>query len=154
MTEKTKKTKENPEKQLQEYKDILQRLQAEFENYRKRTEKEREDIIKYGNQELIIKLLPIVDSFELALNNRKDKDQFVKGIELIYSQFTDTLEKEGVKKIKVLGEKFNPNIHEALLQEHSDKPEGTIIEELQSGYVLNNKVIRFAKVKLSNGGKK
>jgi molecular chaperone GrpE len=148
------KCNEDIKKQLNEYKDILQRLQAEFENYRKRTEKEREELTKYGNKELIVKLLPVVDNFELAFNNQKDKENFIKGIELIYAQFNEILEKEGVQKIKVLGEKFNPELHEALLQETSDKPEGTVTEELQSGYKFHDKVIRFAKVKVSKGGKK
>lgn len=149
-----KAKKEELVKQINEYTELLQRLQAEFENYRKRTEKEKEDTIRYGNKDFIIKLLPIIDNFELALNNQKDKEQFTKGIELIYAEFNDILEKEGICKMKVIGEKFNPEVHEALLQEESNKEEGTVIEELQSGYKFHDKTIRIAKVKVSKGGKK
>lgn len=130
------------ENKEQEYLDQLQRLQAEFDNYRKRIEKEKEEYCKFSNQELIIKLLDILDDFELALKHIEDD-----GVEMIYSKLYSLLEKEGLGKIKVNGE-FNPEVHEALIIEEG-KEDNKIIEELQRGYILNNKVIRPSKVKIS-----
>jgi len=137
--------------ELADYKDHLQRLQAEFDNYRKRIEKEKEEYCKFASHEIILKLLIILDSFELALKNTDKKEDFIKGIELIYSQFYSLLEKEGIRKIEALNKKFDPNYHEILLAEASEKEENTILEELQKGYMLNNKVLRYSKVKISKG---
>ena len=120
----------------------LQRLQAEFENFRKRTEKEQKIIFKNANEDLIIKLLNILDNFELALEHLDDK-----GINMIYSELYDILENEGLKAIKAEG-KFDPRIHEALIQEEGEEDE-KIIEELLKGYTLNDKVIRPSKVKIT-----
>jgi len=138
-------------KKVKEYVEHLQRLQAEFDNYRKRTEQEKQLIIKQANQELIQKLLSILDSFELAFRTIKEEDEFSKGIKMIYSEFYSTLEKQGLKKIDCFNKKFDPHFHEVLLQGESDKEEGTILEELQKGYMLNNRIIRFSKVKTSKG---
>lgn len=129
--------------------DTLQRLQAEFENYRKYVEKTKIDFQKYASAELIKELLPILDSFELALRNTADKEKFIKGVELIYSQLYSLLEGEGLKQIQSEGKKFDPHLHEVLLKEKSDKEEDIILEELQKGYMLNDKVLRYAKVKVS-----
>ncbi len=138
-------------KKVKEYVEHLQRLQAEFDNYRKRVEQEKQLIIKQANQELIQKLLNLLDSFELAFKTIKEEDEFSKGIKMIYSEFYSTLEKEGLKKIECLNKKFNPHIHEVLLQGESEQQEGTIMEELQKGYMLNDRIIRFSKVKTSKG---
>lgn len=143
------KTKKKDE--LKELTETLQRLQAEFENYKKRIEKENIEFRKYAKAELISKLLPMIDNFELALQNKENKDEFVKGIELIYSQLFSLLENEGLKVIKAKGEKFNPEMHEALLTEKSDK-ENIVLEELQKGYMLEDKILRHAKVKVSKKG--
>lgn len=132
--------------------DSLQRLQAEFENYKKRIDKENENFIKYSSQNLIIKLLPIIDSFESALKNHKDKNKFLEGMKLVFSQFYSTLEKEGLKEINPFNEKFDPYNHEVMMHEKTDKKENTITEVLQKGYILNNKVIRHAKVKIAKRG--
>ncbi|MBU4284324.1 MAG: nucleotide exchange factor GrpE [Nanoarchaeota archaeon] len=129
--------------------DSLQRLQAEFENYKKRIEREIQDLITYSSQNLIIKLLPIVNSFEIALKNHKDKNKFLEGMKLVFSQFYSTLEKEGLKQIDPLNEKFDPYKHEVIMHEKTDKKENTITEVLQKGYILNDKVIRHAKVKIA-----
>ncbi len=150
LKEKEKQLEEETKK-AKEYLDHLQRLQAEFDNFRKRTEQEKQYIIKQANSELIQKLLVILDSFELAFKTQKKDDEFSKGIKLIFSEIYTILEKEGLKKIECLGKKFDPNFHEVMLQEESDEEEGTIIEELQKGYLLNDKVIRFSKVKVSKG---
>ncbi|MFH2028173.1 MAG: nucleotide exchange factor GrpE [Nanoarchaeota archaeon] len=133
---------------IAELTDSLQRLQAEFENYRKYVEKEKNEFRKYAKADIIDKILPILDSFELAFKSTADKEKFIKGMELIYSQFFSILEKEGLKKIKTEG-KCDPNLHEVLLKEKSDKEEDMIIEELQKGYMLNDKILRYAKVKVS-----
>lgn len=152
LEEKEKLLKEETKK-VQEYIEHLQRLQAEFDNYRKRIEQEKQLIIKQANQELIQKFLTVLDSFELAFK-QEEGTEFAKGMKLIFLEIYSTLEKEGLKKIDCLGKKFDPSFHEVMLQEESEQEEGTIIEELQKGYMLNNKVIRFSKVKVSRGGKK
>ena len=149
MTKKTKK--QTKEEQIKELTTTVQRVQADFENYKKRTEKETIEYRKYSNEKLITKILPIVDNFELALKHNHTKDEFAKGVELIYAQLITMLEDEGVKSIKAEGEAFNPEIHEALLQEYSKKEKNIVLEELQKGYTLNEKIIRPTKVKISNG---
>lgn len=125
-----------------EYLEQLQRLQAEFENFRKRTEKERQAIFLNANEDLIVKLLGVLDNFELALKHVDDE-----GIKMIYSELYSILENEGLKPIKAEG-KFDPRVHEALIQEDGEEDE-KIIEELQKGYMLNDKVIRHSKVKIT-----
>ncbi len=147
--EKERKELENLNNKIKELTDSLQRLQAEFENYKKRVEKEKQDFIKYSSQGLIIKLLPIVDSFEIALKNHKDKDKFLDGMKLVFSQFYSILEKEGLKQIYTLNEKFDPEKHEVLICDKSDNPDNTITEVLQKGYIINDKLIRHAKVKIA-----
>jgi len=136
------------DKKIQELTESLQRLQAEFENYKKYIEKDKALFLKYSKADMIEKLLPILDSFELSLKHTSNKEEFVKGIELIYSQLHSLLEKEGLKKIQA-NDKLNPHLHEVLLKEESDKEEDTILEELQSGYMLGDKVLRCSKVKVS-----
>ena len=94
-------------------------------------------------------MLQILDNFELAFKNKSSGEEFVKGMELVYSQLFASLEENGLKHIECLNQKFNPELHEALLTEKSEKEPDTIIEELQKGYTLNNKVIRSSKVKVS-----
>ena len=146
--EKIKEKPKETDKKISELTETLQRLQAEFENYKKYVEKEKAEFVKYAKADLIEKLLPLLDSFELALKNSAEKKELLKGVELIYSQFYSMLEKEGLKKIDVKG-KFDPHLHEVLLKEKSDKEEDAILEELQKGYILNGKVLRFSKVKVS-----
>ena len=134
--------KEETNNKEQEYLEQMQRIQAEFENFQKRTQKEHSENIKNANEDLITKLLEILDSFELALKHTEDK-----GIKLIYSELYSLLQKEGLKSIEAKG-KFDPNIHEALIQEEGES-DGEIIEELQKGYKLNDKLIRASKVKIT-----
>lgn len=135
-----------PAAETNELIDTIKRIQAEFENYKKRVEREKSEFVKFANEELIKKLLPLLDSFEQALKSTADKEKFVKGVELIYAQAFSTLEQEGLKKIEAVGKKFDPYKHEALLKEKSEKE--AIIEEMQAGYQLNGKVIRTSKVKI------
>ena len=149
--EKSKKIdeKEILQKQIDELTDTLKRLQAEFENYKKWNAKEKSEFVKYAHADMIEKMLPVLDSFEIALKNTNDKEKFVEGMKIIYAQFHSMLEAEGLRPIKATGEKFDPYKHEVLMKEESDKPEETILEEFQKGYMLNDKVLRHSKVKIS-----
>ena len=154
VTEKTDCEKQLEEKnqKIEELTDTLKRLQAEFENYKKRVDKEKTEFVKYSNADVIEKMLPVLDSFEIALKNTNDKEKFVEGIKMIYAQFHSMLEAEGLRPIKAAREKFDPYMHEVLMKEESDKPEGTVLEEFQKGYMLNDKVLRHSKVKISGNG--
>jgi molecular chaperone GrpE len=134
-------------KQLADYKETLQRLQAEFENYKKRTDKEKQLICEYSNRALITKMLPVIDSFELALKNTSDLNKFKEGVELIYAELYSLLKSEGMKPIEAVGKKFNPYLHEAVMKEDSDKDD-IVIEDFQKGYMLKDSVIRHSKVKI------
>ena len=134
---------------IEELTDTLKRLQAEFENYKKWHAKEKTEFIKYSHADMIAQLLPVLDSFEIALKNTNDKEKFVEGIKMIYAQFHSVLDAEGLRPIKAAGEKFDPYKHEVLMKEESDRPEDTILEEFQKGYMLNDKVLRHSKVKVS-----
>jgi molecular chaperone GrpE len=135
-----------------EYRNRLAYLQADFENYRKRNEREKEEFRKYANEALIIELVDVYENLERALEiARKSGDQkMTKGIEMVYGQMKSVFEKYGLKPIQAAGKKFDPHLHEAMLQEKSqDVDEDTVLEEYQRGYTLNSKVIRCAKVKVS-----
>lgn len=164
--EKKKQNKENadavPEnlgtdkKEIEELKELLQRTQANFENYRKMQEKRLEEIKSLASRDLILKLLPLLDNFSLILKNSGNsaKEDLLQGIELIYAQFNSLLEEQGIMKISLeKNQKFDPYLHEALLKSESDLPEGIILEELQTGYTLHGKILRHAKVKISSGKK-
>jgi molecular chaperone GrpE len=147
------KLKEEAEKSAQ-YWDRILRMQADFENTRKRWEREKQDLIKFANEDLILELLNILDDLERTLDLAQEKHQdlqaFLKGVEMILAHLYDLLKKYGLKPIEAKGKPFDPHYHEALLQvEANDVPEHTVLEELQKGYMLNNKVIRTAKVKVS-----
>ena len=145
----TKEKKPTEKESIAELTETLQRTQAEFENYKKRIDKEKGEFVKYAKAELIQKILPIIDTFEIALKSTNDKEKFIKGMEIVYAQLFSTLESEGLKPIEALGKKFDPYLHEAMLKEKSDKDEGVVLEELQKGYMLNGKVLRHSKVKVS-----
>ena len=137
---------------LAEMKELLQRTQANFENYRKQTEKRLEEFREFATKNLILQILPVLDNFERALNSKEvNPADFIHGIELIYSQLFSILEEQGIKPIAIENGKFDPYHHEPLLKVESDLPEGTIIEELQKGYTLHGIVLRPAKVKVSAG---
>jgi molecular chaperone GrpE len=141
------------EEKLKELTDTLQHLQAEFENYKKRIEKENCEFIKIANEDLIKALLPIIDNFELALKSCRVKDDFYKGMELIYSQLINALRSQGLKHIDCIGKIFDPYYHEVLVVEESGEEPNTIIEELQKGYLLHDKVMRHSKVKIAKKNK-
>lgn len=136
---------------IEEYKISLARLQADFMNYKKRTEKEKQGLIKYGIENFVCELLPILDNFERAMESEKDKeDEFYKGINMIESQIVELLKKNGVQEIPSLDEEFDPNCHHAIVQEEVEGVDENIITGvLQKGYRLNDKVIRPSMVKVS-----
>ncbi|HTY44435.1 MAG TPA: nucleotide exchange factor GrpE [Patescibacteria group bacterium] len=137
-----------------EYWDKLLRTQAEFENVRKRLERDKQDFVRFANEGMIVDLLNVLDDLErtveLAGGQQTDLGAFLKGIEMILAHLYDLLKDYGVKPIETEGKLFDPHYHEALMQvEHKDLPEHTIVEELQKGYLLHDRVIRTAKVKVS-----
>ncbi|MDY7032926.1 MAG: nucleotide exchange factor GrpE [Thermodesulfobacteriota bacterium] len=130
--------------------DRLLRTQAEFENYKKRIEREKADTIKFCNEEIIKELLPVIDNLEMALEHSEKSDNsksLIEGIEMVLSQFLKSLEKFGVSCFSSIGELFDPNCHEAMSQIESDKhDENTVVSEFQKGYYLNDRLLRPAKV--------
>ncbi len=130
--------------QLEEYKDTLQRLQAEFENYQKRVEKEKTAYVRYANEALIGELLEVLDSFEKALETKRIK----RAIEPIHKQLLQVLERHGLKEIKALGQPFDPFKHEAIMVVEGDGDD-IVVEEMQKGYMIHDKVLRPSKVKVS-----
>ena len=147
-------TEENPVKQLEEQinslKDQNLRLMAEFENYKKRTQKEKEQSYEFATADTVGKLLPILDTLELSLTqDATDGNAFKAGIELTVKQFRTILEKAGVTEIPALNEPFNPELHNAVLrQEDGDGEPDTVVEVLQKGYTLHDRVIRHSMVKV------
>ncbi|HNV23409.1 MAG TPA: nucleotide exchange factor GrpE [Candidatus Omnitrophota bacterium] len=140
--------------EVAEYKDKNIRLLAEFENARKRMDRDKMEFIKYANEGLIIQFLDILDDLERAVRvaeeKHQDYDSFLKGVEMIMNRIYDVLKKSGVKPMDVKGKLFDPHCHEPLLQEETkEAQEGTILEELQKGYFYHDRVIRTAKVKLA-----
>lgn len=138
--------------QAENYLNNWQRLQAEFDNYRKRTQREKEEYIKYASEQVVKGLLPVLDNFERALAAAKVKQDFagfVQGVDMIFRQLSDILTKEGLAPIEAVGQMFDPNFHEAILQVEGPHPENTVVEEVQKGYLLKEKVIRPSMVKVS-----
>lgn len=137
-----------------EYWERLLRLQADFDNTRKRLEREKQDFVKFANEGIIAELLNILDDLERAVDLAQSKHQdlaaFLKGVEMILAHLYEMLKEYGVKPIEAEGKIFDPHYHEALMQaEDKDAPEHTVLEEMQKGYLLNDRVIRTAKVKVS-----
>jgi molecular chaperone GrpE len=130
-----------------DYIERLQRLQAEFENFQKRVEKEKQENLVNANEKLISQLLEVLDDFELSLKHNKDE-----GVNLIYNDLNKILKKQGLKSVISKG-KFNPKIHEVLMQEDGEE-EGIILQEFQKGYLLNDKLLRASKVKISKKNNK
>jgi len=127
------------------------RLMADFQNFRRRTEKEKNDIYAFANEKIVSELLNVIDNFERALAMAEEGDGFAEGIRLIFKQLQGVLEKSGVAEIEALGQDFDPNFHNAVMMEDSSEYEsGKVTEVLQKGYMLNNRVIRPSMVKVAN----
>lgn len=137
---------EKQEGETQEYVSLSQRLQADFDNFKKITDKRNAEIIRFANEDLIKEFLDCYEDLERCLTIENDED-FRDGVELIYNKFSDVLTKEGVEEIPAKGEKFDLNKHEALMVQESDDVEnGYIIEELMKGYTYKDKVLKYSKV--------
>jgi len=141
------------ETQVKDWQDKLLRKAAEFENYKRRTENDQFNLINYGAESFIIKLLPVVDDFERSMEHIDDIDNnkaVKEGIKLVYEKLLKLLNEQGVKKMQTKGEPFNVDFHDALMQRKDDSvPSHTVLEEVESGYIYRDKVIRHAKVIVS-----
>lgn len=141
------------QEQYDELINTLKRLQAEFENYKKRQEKENIQLIKNANAGLVKSLLPVLDSFELAIKNSDGETEelinFKKGLEMIYAQLFGILREQGLRVIETKGQHFDPYKHEVLLVKESEEEDDIIIEEFQKGYLFNDIILRHSKVMIS-----
>jgi molecular chaperone GrpE len=141
----------SPEQQVQEYREHLQRLAAEFDNYRKRVLKEQTRAVEMAAEPLIHRLLEVLDEFELALmaaEQKPDFDRFLHGVELVYAKLIDSLRAQGLEKIEAQGRPFDPALHEALMQAGESEGEPVVADVLRPGYTLRGRVIRPAGVKV------
>jgi molecular chaperone GrpE len=159
MKKKTSKDKEIKKltREIKEMKEGWQRTQADFENYRKRMSDEISQRELNGRLQVILDLIPVFDNFDRAYKHIPDEEKeknWVIGIIAIEKQFQSILNNMGIKKYHVEGKKFDPESAEAMMSVESDKPEGTIIEELEPGYKMGEKIIRYARVKVSKDKKK
>ena len=148
-----KDAKKDPkDAQIEELQDRLKRQMAEFENFRKRTEKEKAGMYAVGAKDVIEKILPVVDNFERGLDVAEDKeDPFVQGMEKIYKQFLTALDGMGVKAIEAVGNEFNPDFHNAVMHvEDESVGENIVVEEFQKGYTYKDFVVRHSMVKVAN----
>ncbi len=127
------------------------RLMADFQNYKKRVEKEKADLCSYANEKLISEMLEVIDNFERALQQEGGGDGFKEGMEMIFKQLSDVLKKSGLAEIPALGEEFDPNFHNAVMKEETEEYEsGKVSGVMQKGYTLNGKVIRPSMVKVAD----
>lgn len=142
------------DKQIEELNDKYRRLFAEFDNYRKRTEVEKTGMFGEGEKTVLLKVLPLIDNFERALQNvpEEEKDSaFVDGIEKIYRSFLDLMKGLGVEPIEAVGKEFDANLHNAVMHvEDEEAGENTVVEEFQKGYMFRDKVLRYSMVKVAN----
>ena len=147
-----KKKKDNKlEQQIEDLTDRLKRNMAEFDNFRKRTEKEKSSMYVIGAKDIIEKILPVVDNFERGLAQAPEDDPFAEGMQKIYKQFTTTMEGMGVEPIEAVGKEFNPDFHNAVMHvEDESVGENIIVEELQKGYTYKGFVVRHSMVKVAN----
>lgn len=147
-----KKKKDNKlEQQVEDLTDRLKRSMAEFDNFRKRTEKEKSSMYIIGAKEIIEKILPVVDNFERGLAQAPENDPFAEGMEKIYKQLTSTLEDLGVEPIEAVGKEFNPDVHNAVMHvEDESVGENIVVEEFQKGYTYKDFVVRHSMVKVAN----
>lgn len=149
-------TEEAIKEELEQQKQLLQRLYADFDNYKKRTVKEKSELIKNANEELLLQILPVVDNLERAYDSAQKSQQIetiLTGMKMILGQMQDVLNKSGLSAIDQIGITFDPHCHQVLMQVECDDlvEENTVLEILQKGYCLNNKIIRPAMVKIAKG---
>ena len=149
-----KKKKDAKDEKIEELSDKLLRQMAEFDNFRKRTEKEKSAMYEIGAKDIIEKLLPVVDNFErgfMSVAEEDKEDAFVTGMEMVYKQLMTMLEGVGVKPIEAVGQEFNPDLHNAVMHvEDETVGDNIIIEEFQKGYTYRDSVVRYSMVKVAN----
>ena len=148
---KTKKELEETRNKLAELQDKYLRQTAEYDNYRKRTLKEKMELVKTGGEQVILSILPIIDNLERAMasvRDAKDNEALKEGIELIYGKFQEFLGQNGVKEVEAMNEEFNTDIHEAITKIPAPDPElkGKVVDVIERGYYLHDKIVRYAKV--------
>ncbi|WP_076544561.1 MULTISPECIES: nucleotide exchange factor GrpE [Halanaerobium] len=149
VKEKNKKIEEM-DAEIDDLLSRLQRLQADFVNYRKRSQREKAEMSARGKIKLCASLLPVIDNFERALKSEESESDFYKGVEMIYNQLLKTFADQGIEEILAKGEEFNPEYHEAIMRVESEEfEEGTVVEVVQKGFTLDDRVIRPAMVKVA-----
>lgn len=139
---------------LDRFRDLALRSQADFENYKKRAAREKEDAVKYANSSLLQRLVSILDNFELGLAAAKtesERSPIYSGMVLVQKQLNDLIEENGLQAIEAEGKKFDPNLHEAMAHEASEAPEGTVIRQARRGYRFKDRLLRPARVVVSSG---
>jgi molecular chaperone GrpE len=139
---------------LDRFRDLALRSQADFENYKKRAAREKDDAVKYANSALLQRLVSILDNFELGLAAAKtqgDESPIYSGMVLVQKQLNDLLAENGLQPIEAEGNKFDPNLHEAIAHEPGVSPEGTVIRQARRGYRLKDRLLRPARVVVSSG---
>jgi len=150
---KLKEALENKTKEADEYLSQMKYLKADFDNYKKRMTREKEEFAKYANEKLVLEILTTLDNLERAINagtENGEKTSLLEGVQMTYKQLLNVLEKEGVKCIKTEGEIFDPHLHECVMTEETNKhEEDAVLQEIQKGYTLNSRVIRHSKVKIA-----
>ena len=142
------------DKEAGEYLDYLKRLKAEFENYKRRSQKERERIVSWSNEDLIKQFLPVLDDLERAVDSSQQSNNnlasLMEGMRMILDQLKAILQKQGLQEIEAKGEEFDPHFHEALMSiDLAEYPDNLVVEEMRKGYKLNNKILRSAMVKVN-----
>lgn len=149
---KKKEKKDKKDEKIEELTDQVKRQMAEFDNFRKRTEKEKASMYIIGAKDIIEKILPVVDNFERGLAMAENKeDPFIEGMEKIYKQLMTTLDELGVKPIEAVGNEFNPDFHNAVMHvEDEEQGENIVVEEFQKGYMYKEFVVRHSMVKVAN----
>ena len=149
-----KNKKDKKDEKIEELTDKLTRQMAEFDNFRKRTEKEKSQMYEIGAKDIIDKILPVVDNFERglgAVTEEEKENPFVQGMDKVYKQLMTTLEGVGVKPIEAVGQEFNPDFHNAVMHEENEEfGENMITEEFQKGYMYRDSVVRHSMVKVAN----
>lgn len=151
LARKEKECKEK-EKECRDYSDRLLRQRAEFENFRKRAEKEKQEYVKFANERLILEILPIYEHFKLAVENaRQSKDnELMRGLEMILRSFEILLSENGLERIKAEGSIFDPHLHEVVeISDSGEAEENTVLQEVKEGYILNGKVLMPSKVRIA-----
>ena len=149
-----KNKKDKKDEKIEELTDRLTRQMAEFDNFRKRTEKEKSQMYEIGAKDIIEKMLPVVDNFERGLDAVKEEDKedpFIQGMEMVYKQLMTVLGELGVKPIEAVGKEFDPNLHNAVMHvEDEEAGENIVVEEFQKGYLYKDHVVRHSMVKVAN----